>query len=71
MTIDDFPAPPFDVWPSAGAELRSVKDAWIYRWWLLWCLLSMGISVFHSDADVVYRSDPYQYFTRHSTVQGH
>ena len=71
VAIDDFPAPPFDVWPSAGAELRSVKDAWIYRWWLLWCLLSMGISVFHSDADVVYRSDPYQYFTRHSTVQGH
>ena len=71
MTVAQFPAPPADVFPVSTTLLQSISEAWIYRWWLMWCLLSQGISVFHSDGDVLYRRDPYLYFRRFNTLRGH
>ena len=72
MLLSDFPSPPAGLSSdaSAASSVQPVSSVFIYRWWLLWCVLSLGIDVLHSDADVVYVRDPSPYFRQRERLHG-
>jgi hypothetical protein len=75
VLMSRFPLPPmtlFDPTSSGGAvdAVVDLRRVYISRWWVMWCMLDMGLHVFHSDADIMYRHDPYAYIDAHTFTEG-